>query len=95
MARKTVDLNKSGIDKLPVDKPVVYKILTGSGTNNYTGVAQRGRVRERIQEHLSGGKDYVPGTKVVIEQMKSIDDVKQKEANIISRVKPKYNEQGK
>jgi predicted GIY-YIG superfamily endonuclease len=95
MARKTVDFNKTGVEKLPNDKPVVYKILTDSGNNNYTGVAQRGRVQERIQEHLSGGKDYVPGTKVQIEQMKNINDAKQKESNIISRTKPRYNEKGK
>ena len=95
MARKTVDFNKTGIEKIPNDKPVIYKILTDSGKNNYTGIAQRGRVQERIQEHLAGGKDYVPGTKVQIEQMKSINDAKQKEATVISRTKPRYNEQGK
>ena len=54
MSRKTVKLNKQGIAKLPDNKPVVYKIQTGSGANNYTGIAQRGRVQERITEHLSG-----------------------------------------
>jgi len=95
MTRKTVSFNKTGIEQLPNDKPVVYKILTSSGKNNYTGIAQRGRIQERLQEHLSDGKDSVPGTKVQIEQMKSIDDAKEKEENIISRTKPKYNEQGK
>jgi predicted GIY-YIG superfamily endonuclease len=95
MAKKTVDFNKTGIEKIPNNKPVVYKILTESGGNNYTGIAQKGRVRERIEEHLSGGKDYVPGSKVQIEQMKSIEESRGKEARIISRSGPKYNEQGK
>lgn len=85
MAKKTVDFNKTEIGKLPNNKPVVYKILTESGGNNYTGIAQKGRVQERIEEHLSGGKDYVPGAKVQIEQMKSIEDAREKEGSIISR----------
>lgn len=95
MAKKTVDFNKTGIGKLPSNKPVIYKILTESGGNNYTGIAQRGRVGERLEEHLVGGKDYVPGSKVQIEQMKSIEEARGKEAGIISRSDPKYNKQGK
>ncbi len=93
MPRKTVNFNKTGIGKLPNNKPVVYKILTESGNINYTGVAQRGRVQERLQEHLSGEK--IPGPKVQIEQMGSIAEAKAKEANIIARSRPKYNKLGK
>lgn len=92
MGRKTVSFNKMGISKLPDDKPVMYKILTESGNNNYTGIAKRGRVQERLAEHLQGGKDYIPGAKVQINQMSSIKEAQKKEANTISRSKPKYNE---
>ena len=95
MARKTVDFNKSGIGKLPNDKPVVYRIQSDSGKNNYTGIAKRGRVQERLAEHLPGAKDSIPGAKVQIEQMNSIDAAKQTEARVIARSKPKYNDQGK
>jgi len=95
MARKTVPFNQTGIEKLPNDKPVVYKIETPSGKNNYTGIAQRGRVRERLEEHLPEGKDPVPGAKIVIEQAKSIAEAREKEQRIITRSQPKYNEQGK
>ena len=95
MAKKTVGFNKTGINKLPDNKPVVYKILTEGGKNNYTGVAQRGRVQERLQEHLPDGKDSIPGVKVQIEQVSSVEEAKKKEALIISRSKPKHNEQGK
>jgi hypothetical protein len=95
MARKTVDYNKSGIGKLPNDKPVLYRIQTDSGKTNYVGVAKRGRVQERIAEHLPDGKDPVPGAKVRIEQMGSIAEAKAKEARVIARGQPKYNEQGK
>jgi hypothetical protein len=95
MARKTVPFNQAGIEKLPNDKPVVYKIETPSGKNNYTGIAQRGRVRERLGEHLPEGKDPVPGAKVVVEQAKSIAEAREKEQRIITRSQPKYNEQDK
>ena len=95
MVRKTVKFNKKGIAKLPDDKPAVYRIQTVGGKTNYVGVAKRGRVKERLQEHLEGGKDQVPGFRVRIEQMPSIDKAKQTEAGAISRSKPKYNKSGK
>lgn len=95
MSRKTVSFNRLGIDKLPDNKPVVYRILTESGKNNYTGVAQRGRVQDRVAEHLAASKDPIPGAKVVIEQHHSIDEARAQEQRIIARSQPKYNEQGK
>jgi excinuclease UvrABC nuclease subunit len=88
-----VSYNKSGVEKLPDAKPVIYRILTDSGKTNYVGVAKKGRVQDRISEHLEDGK--IPGAKVQIEQMPSIDAAKEKEGNIISRTEPKYNEQKK
>lgn len=95
MARKTVDFNKSGIGKLPNDKPVLYKIQSDGGKTNYAGIAKRGRVQERVAEHLPGAKDYVPGAKVQVEQLKTIDQAKGIESRVIARTKPKYNDQGK
>ena len=54
MARKTVDFNKSGIAKLPDNKPALYHVFTEGGKTNYVGVAKRGRVQERVAEHLLG-----------------------------------------
>ena len=95
MARKTVDFNKTGIGKLPEDKPVLYRIQTDGGKTNYAGVAKRGRVQERIGEHLPGEKDSVPGIKVQIEQLSRIDEAEVKETRVIARSQPKYNKQGK
>ena len=95
MAKKTVPLNEAGIEKLPDDKPVLYRILTDGGRNNYTGVAKRGRVQDRLQEHLADGKDPIPGAKVQIEQMANIGEAESKETRVISRSKPPYNKQGK
>lgn len=91
MSKKTVKYKPDSIEKLPNNKPVVYKIKTEGGTNNYTGVAKRGRVNDRIKEHL----DTIPGAKVQIEQMPSISAAQKKEAKIIARSKPKYNKKGK
>ena len=91
MGKKTSNFNKKGITKLPNDKPVLYKIKTQSGGTNYAGTAKKGRVQERLQEHL--GK--IPGAKVQIEQFKSIKDAEKKESNVIKVSQPKYNEEGK
>lgn len=93
MAKKTVKYSKKGAATLPNDKPVVYKIKTVRGKTNYVGVAKRGRVEERVKEHLEA--NIIPGATVQIEQVSTIAEARQKEQNIISRTKPKYNEQGK
>jgi len=91
MATKKVNYTKSGVNKLPDDKPVLYRIQTECGKDNYVGVAQRGRVRERIEEHIG----EIPGSMVSIEQFESIDAARDKEAKVIKQEQPKYNEQGK
>ncbi len=93
MGQKTVRYNQRGASKVPEDKPAVYKILTEGDKTNYVGVAKRGRVGERILEHL--GDDKIPGAKVQVRQVSSIDEAKEIEARVIARTKPKYNEQGK
>ncbi len=91
MGTKRVNYNKTKIQNLPNDKSVVYRIETKSGKTNYVGVARRGRVQDRIGEHLG----EIPGAKVMIEQFSSIKDARSKEANVIKRSQPKYNKQGK
>jgi hypothetical protein len=91
MRKRTVKNTKTSIRRLPKDKPVVYKIKTDGGTVNYVGVAKKGRVHERIAEHLPGGRDRVPGAKVQIEQVGSIAQAKRIEAAAIKAIQPKYN----
>jgi hypothetical protein len=45
-------------EKQPDNKPVVYKIITDSGKNNYTGVAKKGRVQDKFKSFKTakGGK---------------------------------------
>ncbi len=90
MGRKTTNFNKTGISKLPNNKPVLYRIQTPSGNTNYAGIAKKGRVQDRLSEHLG----TIPGAKVQIEQFSSIKDAAKKESNVISRSKPKYNKSG-
>jgi len=87
MARKKIRYNKTSIDQLPNDKPVLYRIETEGGNLNYAGIAKKGRIAERIQEHLG----EIPGAVVSIEQFSSISDARAKEKNVINRNKPKYN----
>jgi hypothetical protein len=91
MGTKKVKFTKSGIEKLPNDKPVLYRIETESGILNYAGTAQRGRVQERLAEELN----EIPGTSVRIEQFSGIKEALEKEARVIKRNQPKYNKQGK
>ena len=73
MGTKTVPLNPDSIEKLPNNRPVVYKIFNRNGENIYTGIAGRGNVRARLADHLRGHKDAVPGgTKVQIDQQIAI-----------------------
>lgn len=92
---KTVKFTPAEIAKLPKDKPVVYKILDPQGTNIYTGKAKRGRIEERLNEHLPGGPHPIPGgAKVKIEQKPTVQAAEKSEKIIIARSKPKYNKQG-
>jgi hypothetical protein len=87
MSTKKVKYTKEGIGQLPNDKPVLYRIETESKNLNYVGVAKRGRVKERIIEHLG----EIPGATVRIEQFSSISNAQKKEAGVIKRNQPKYN----
>jgi len=89
MGTKKVKYNKTGIEKLPNDKPVLYRIETDTGKQNYVGIAKRGRIKERIGEHLGN----LPGSSVRIEQFQNISDARKKELNVIKKSKPKYNKQ--
>ena len=71
---------------------MVYKIRTEGGKTNNVGVGKRGRVQERILEHLAD--DDIPGANVQAQQLASIQHAKKIEGRIIARTQPKYNDQG-
>jgi len=94
--KKSGKFDNSGIEGLAKDKPVVYKIENSKGENIYTGSAKRGRVEERLKEHLPGAKDPIRGgAKVKIQQKSSIDDALKSETRIIKQQQPAQNKKSK
>ncbi|WP_424945935.1 GIY-YIG nuclease family protein [Candidatus Spongiihabitans sp.] len=94
--KKSGSFDKSGIENLAKNKPVVYQIVGKDGKTLYIGSAKRGRVPERLTEHLSGNKDPIPGGKrVKIQQAPSIDAARKSEARMIKLKQPPRNKQGK
>ena len=96
VGKKSGGFDKEGIEKLAKDKPVVYEIQDKKGDPLYVGVAKRGRVKDRIEEHLPGGKDPIRGgVKVKIQQKPSIADAEKAEARAIKSKQPPRNKKGK
>ena len=93
---KSGKFDESGIEGLAHDKPVVYHIEDKHGEVLYTGSAKRGRVEDRLKEHLPGGPDPIRGgAQVRIEQKPSIADAQEAEARAIKRLQPPQNKKGK
>jgi excinuclease UvrABC nuclease subunit len=96
VTKKASEFSAKGIAQLAKNKPVVYQLSNKNDEVTYVGVAKRGRVGERLQEHLPGQKDATPGAvKVKIQQMASIDDALKAESKLIQKIQPKHNKQGK
>ena len=94
--KKKARFSKASIEALAQDKPVVYKIRNRNGTITYAGVAKKGRVADRLKEHLPGGPDPIPGAaSVEIRQMSSIAEARDAEARSIKRSQPRHNKVGK
>ena len=94
--KKSGSFNKGGIEGLAKDKPVVYDIQNKSGKTLYTGSAKKGRVEQRLKEHLPGGPDPVRGgAKVKIRQQSSLAQAQKSEARSIKTNKPPQNKKGK
>ena len=94
--KKSGSFDEKGIHGLAKNKPVVYTIEDNNGNNLYTGVAKRGRVEERLKEHLPGAADAVHGgAKVKIQQKSSIAEAEKTEDRIIKRQQPPQNKKGK
>ncbi len=87
--------NKTNAGKTPNNKPAVYKIFNNKGENVYTGKAKKGRLQQRLKEHMPSGPDGVPGAdSFSIKQKKSIGGAGSEEQRIIRQENPKHNEQG-
>ena len=94
--KKRVRVNAQGIYSLSMVCLSSTRSLNICGENVYTGVAGKGKVRARLEDHLPGHKDAVPeAARVQIDQQSSIHEAEKKESGIISHSKPKYNQRGK
>ena len=94
--KKSGSFDKDGIEGLAKDKPVVYDIQNKAGETLYTGSAKKGRVEQRLKEHLPGGPDPIRGgAKVKIRQKPSIASAQKSEARSIKNKKPPQNKKGK
>lgn len=88
--------NKTIIKNLPEEKPILYLLQNNSRDELYLGVAKRGRVQERLQEHLTLKREKIPGAaKVKFAQFSSIEKAKKAEKQLIKKLEPKFNEQNK
>jgi predicted GIY-YIG superfamily endonuclease len=82
--------NQTAIGAADNDNPVVYTLKKG-GNPVYVGIAQRGRVQERLTEHLG----EIPATEFSTRSYDSISEAREAEERKIKREKPKYNDQHK
>jgi len=88
--------DKTRIKNIAEEKPILYLLQNNTGDEMYVGVAKKGRVQERLQEHLALKKDKIPGaTKVKFAQFSSIKKAKKAEKQLIKKLEPKFNKQGK
>jgi len=94
--KKSGSFDEKGIENLAKDKPVVYDIQDSKGKTLYTGSAKRGRVEQRLKEHLPGATDPIRGgAKVKIQQKSSIAEAEKAETRAIKRKQPPQNKKGK
>ncbi len=88
--------NKTSIKNIPEDKPVVYRLLSSSNKELYTGIAKRNRAQDRLLEHLVLKKEKIAGaTKVKIAQAPNLQSAKKIEKRLIKQLQPKFNIQDK
>ncbi len=88
--------NKTKIENIPEEKPVLYRILNKDGDELYDGVAKRNRVQKRLLEHLTLKKEKIPGgVKIKFAQFPNIKKAKKEEKKLIKKLKPKFNKQNK
>ena len=82
--------NKKEIENADNDRPVVYT-LKKNKKPVYVGTAKRGRVNERLQEHLKDRK--ISATEFSTRSYDSIAEARKAEETKIKRNKPKGNDQ--
>ncbi|HQU08213.1 MAG: hypothetical protein B7X04_04365 [Parcubacteria group bacterium 21-54-25] len=80
--------NKKTIENADNDRPVVYTLKRG-GDPVYVGIAKRGRVQERLAEHLG----EIPATEFSTRSYDTLAEARKAEEAKIKREKPPFNDQ--
>jgi excinuclease UvrABC nuclease subunit len=97
VTKKTTPFTKTDTNKIPSKKPGVYDIKNKEGDSQYIGMAKKGRMQERVKEHLpTSTKDPVKsGSKVEITTTKTKEAALKKERLLIKSKRPPQNKIGK
>lgn len=95
--KKTTAFTKSGTKKISSETPGVYDIQNKKGKSEYVGMAKKGRMQERVKEHLpTSTKDPIKnGSKVKITNTKTKEAALRKEKQLIKSKQPSQNKKGK
>lgn len=86
--------NKETIETLPADHPNGYKLFNQKGELSYVGIAQRGRINNRLLEHQNNPELNKEVTHFATKEFSSIDQARAWEEQVIEAEDPKFNKQG-
>lgn len=90
---KTKPFNKTNISEVDDSLPAVYRLKNNKSDDLYIGIAKRGRVQERLGEHLTKKGEKIPGaSKFQTSQFRNKEQAERKEKQLIKKLKPKYND---
>lgn len=85
---KTKSITKRNLDKVPGNKPGVYRIKNAGGDTLYIGKAKGGRLDDRIAEHKG---QFKGGTQFQYRTTKTKDAAERLERQEIKKYQPPKN----
>ena len=86
---KTMRLINANLDKVPSDKPGVYRIKNSQGEILYVGKAKGGRLDDRIEEHRG---EFKGGTQFQFRTTPSKEAAERLERKEIKEHNPSFNQ---
>lgn len=84
----TKRINKTNVEKVPGNKPGVYRIKNPVGDVLYVGKSKGGRLDDRIAEHKGG---FPGGTNFQFKTTKTKESAERLEKQEIKKFNPPYN----
>jgi excinuclease UvrABC nuclease subunit len=85
-------ITKANIEKVPGDKPGVYRIQNAQGKTLYIGMAKGGRLNDRIAEHKG---EFKGGTRFQYKLAPNKETAERIERKEIKNWKPVFNKKDK